>query len=106
MTLETVTHFVITCDHYACTAECGGHTSRPAAIREAKRLKWKIVIIADRPSSWDGTRFFCPTHRPNFRCRPGRCRLCGCTDHNCEVCVIKTGQPCHWVEADLCSACV
>jgi len=34
------------------------------------------------------------------------CRVCGCTDDNCEQCVEKTGEPCHWVEPDLCSACV
>lgn len=30
------------------------------------------------------------------------CRGCGCTDAN--ACVTD-GQPCHWVEPDLCSAC-
>jgi len=34
------------------------------------------------------------------------CRVCGCTDHDCSQCVEKTGEPCHWVEEDLCSACV
>jgi hypothetical protein len=34
---------------------------------------------------------------------PGvECRGCGCTDWN--ACVVN-GVPCHWVEADLCSAC-
>lgn len=35
-----------------------------------------------------------------------RCRGCGCTDVDCGACAIVTGQPCHWVEADLCSACL
>lgn len=35
-----------------------------------------------------------------------RCRVCGCTDTNCSQCVEKTGSPCYWIEADLCSACV
>jgi hypothetical protein len=35
-----------------------------------------------------------------------RCRECGCTDDDCRQCVEKTGMPCHWVEPDLCSACV
>jgi len=31
------------------------------------------------------------------------CRVCGCTDeHACET----DDGPCHWVEDDLCSACV
>lgn len=34
-----------------------------------------------------------------------KCRVCGCTQDNCQQCVEKTGSPCHWVEPDLCSAC-
>jgi len=37
---------------------------------------------------------------------PRRCRVCSCTDDDCSQCVAKTGRPCSWVEADLCSACV
>jgi hypothetical protein len=34
------------------------------------------------------------------------CRVCGCTDEDCERCIEKTGGvPCHWVEDDLCSVC-
>ena len=33
------------------------------------------------------------------------CRVCLCTDDNCSVCIQRTGKPCHWVSADLCSAC-
>jgi hypothetical protein len=33
------------------------------------------------------------------------CRQCGCTEADCRQCVEKTGEPCHWVEPDLCSAC-
>lgn len=33
------------------------------------------------------------------------CRECGCTNDNCRGCVERTGEPCEWVEADLCSAC-
>ncbi len=35
-----------------------------------------------------------------------KCRVCGCTDDDCSQCIKKTGEPCHWVEDDLCSACV
>jgi ParB/RepB/Spo0J family partition protein len=35
-----------------------------------------------------------------------KCRVCGCTDDDCSQCVEKTGEPCHWVEDDLCSACL
>jgi DNA polymerase III sliding clamp (beta) subunit (PCNA family) len=34
------------------------------------------------------------------------CRICGCTEQDCRQCIEKTGGPCHWVEKDLCSACV
>lgn len=33
------------------------------------------------------------------------CRVCGCTDDDCSGCVDRTGEPCFWVESDLCSAC-
>lgn len=35
----------------------------------------------------------------------GRCRECGCTDDDCSGCIERTGQPCSWLEEDLCSAC-
>ncbi len=34
------------------------------------------------------------------------CRVCGCTDDDCHQCIMRTGEPCSWVEPDLCSACV
>lgn len=34
-----------------------------------------------------------------------RCRECGCTDVDCTQCIEKTGAPCWWVSADLCSRC-
>jgi hypothetical protein len=37
---------------------------------------------------------------------PRACRECGCTDVDCSGCIARTGRPCHWVERDLCSACV
>lgn len=33
------------------------------------------------------------------------CRICGCTEENCSQCIEKTGEPCYWIEEDLCSAC-
>ena len=39
-------------------------------------------------------------------CGPGTtCRVWGCTDEDCYGCYERTGEPCYWVEADLCSAC-
>lgn len=34
-----------------------------------------------------------------------RCRKCGCTEEDCSQCIERTGEPCHWVDKDLCSAC-
>ena len=33
------------------------------------------------------------------------CRICGCTDYDCNQCIKKTGQPFYWVEDDVCSCC-
>lgn len=33
------------------------------------------------------------------------CRICGCTDYDCQQCINKTGVLCHRVEDDLCKAC-
>jgi PRTRC genetic system protein E len=55
------------------------------------------------PTVWhDFHAEFCKRPTPNQR----HCRVCGCTEEDCRQCIEKTGQPCHWVEADLCSACV
>lgn len=35
----------------------------------------------------------------------GVCRGCGCTDLDCSSCIERTGEPCFWIESDLCSAC-
>ena len=36
---------------------------------------------------------------------PQVCRDCGCTDDDCRGCIERTGEPCFWIEDDLCSAC-
>jgi hypothetical protein len=33
------------------------------------------------------------------------CRVCGCTNDNCILCMALSGGPCWWVEKDLCSRC-
>ena len=36
-----------------------------------------------------------------------QCRVCGCNNKQCDACELKNnGEPCHWVDDDLCSACV
>jgi hypothetical protein len=36
------------------------------------------------------------------------CRVCGCTEADCEGCVKRTGGPCSWTSGkkDLCTACL
>lgn len=34
-----------------------------------------------------------------------KCRVCECTDTDCEQCIAAQGQPCSWVQDDLCSRC-
>jgi PRTRC genetic system protein E len=34
-----------------------------------------------------------------------KCRICGCTEDDCSQCIEKTGEPCYWIDSDLCSAC-
>lgn len=33
------------------------------------------------------------------------CRECGCVQVDCRRCIARTGEPCSWIEPDLCSAC-
>ena len=44
--------------------------------------------------------------RQRFDLEERKCRVCGCTDDDCTDCYVRTGEPCFWVEDDLCSACV
>lgn len=34
-----------------------------------------------------------------------KCKYCGCTDEDCRQCIERTGQACHWISDDVCSAC-
>lgn len=46
------------------------------------------------------------SHSTGFEMKRVRhCRVCGCIDLDCEDCIRRTGEPCRWVEKDLCSAC-
>lgn len=61
---------------------------------------YKIKTLADEPPSE------CPGCGHSFTDPEERtCRVCGCTDDDCSQCIEKTGEPCTWIEPDLCSAC-
>ena len=72
---------------------CGGDVT-PSAARLAEPLATPCPVIArygdGEPKPDDGRR----------------CRVCGCTTEDCRQCIAATGVACHWVEDDLCSACV
>ncbi len=34
-----------------------------------------------------------------------QCAVCDCTESDCSQCVKRTGEPCYWARAGVCSAC-
>lgn len=75
---------------YAC-GNCGIIES--AADDGSLPLEWVVKEFQE------GSKFLCPdcVDEPI-------CRVCGCTEHN--ACYSELLERCHWVEEDLCSACV
>ena len=74
------------------------------------RLSIKRTKICQWPGcqAGSGEPGYCPEHfaAELERLEPeATCRNCGCTGEDCSGCVERTGEPCYWVEADLCSAC-
>lgn len=60
------------------------------------------VLVVVLPEA-DGQMADAPATLTTLRSCDGYCRVCGCSQVN--ACVTDTGA-CHWVEPDLCSACV
>ena len=101
---------------------------RVLGIDAAKALREAVEALPE-PKSWAGLgadgrpkgtakvkqKKTAPAAKPEKKLATGKrrkskakvrtCRVCGCTDGNCQQCIEKTGKPCHWVEEDLCSAC-
>jgi hypothetical protein len=70
-----------------------------------------VTPIDDRSQSTLATATPCPVIARYTDGEPKpddgrRCRVCGCTTEDCRQCIAATGIACHWVEDDLCSACV
>lgn len=64
-------------------------------------------IQLTRIVSMDGpplVRVFLPTEEAE---QVRMCRVCGCTDDDCQQCINRSGAPCAWVEREknLCSVC-
>ena len=84
-------------------------------------MKWCVLIPEDefinRPSEElnelknyrlnviKEIQFLLQVKKPLRTKEPGKCRVCGCTDNDCRQCVEAQGEPCYWVEEDLCSRC-
>ncbi len=63
------------------------------------RFAWKLAKVRrlNTPKPVKGSQGFFTVD--------GVCRVCGCIDTDCSGCFDRTGEPCYWVEPDLCSAC-
>ncbi|MFO0887566.1 MAG: hypothetical protein U0790_00305 [Isosphaeraceae bacterium] len=95
------------CGDPACYAP-GGHglIRTEAQVQSLKNAQaaWEADALADRLHADEYARSLMldiDGIDPDVR----RCRECGCTDDDCSDCIERTGEPCHWVEANLCSAC-
>lgn len=91
MTIPELRQWITECRTDGAILEIGPEDQAEllAELEEAEELR-RIAMQVDDPVP--GERNFC--------------RVCGCTDSDCQKCIDKTGEPCHWVESDLCSACV
>lgn len=82
------------------------YASIPAAVKSAKRVAvtegLPAKIVLRRSGRWS---YFFPAGWNEPYDGPW-CRVCGCTPMDCSGCIERTGEPCSWVEPDLCSACV
>lgn len=101
VTLEDLVRYVA---YLAVVRELGSDWNLPhEAPRVLKRFGLDAKSIVDQVA---------PKEKPakakkaaRKKATAGVCRECGCTDDDCTDCVERTGEPCTWVEPDLCSAC-
>lgn len=77
-------------------------------LRTAADLGRPFAALVAAPPAGGGSPFTAFVSYDGARDPRGlrACRLCGCIDADCRGCVERTGRPCRWVAADLCSACV
>lgn len=74
------------------------HIERKGYIRR-EPLKSRAIVVTRVPADLEAE--IAAATSPDVR----RCRVCGCTEVDCSGCIERTGEPCTWVEQDLCSAC-
>jgi hypothetical protein len=73
--------------------------------KDLKPYEGKTVIVVE---GWGGLRLYDARRKlicvaKEKKIRSSKCRVCGCTHHT--PCINMIGEPCHWVEKDLCSCC-
>jgi hypothetical protein len=83
------------------------HKVAKEVVRQAKARKPKQVELIEEPEEIEEAA--APEEETaseeSEAAEVRTCRVCGCTDADCRQCIEKTGEPCYWVEDDLCSAC-
>jgi uncharacterized protein YodC (DUF2158 family) len=99
----------------ACVEEVGelakATFEEPAANVRKEAIQVAVMairMVVDGDHTFDAWRELKGLDRLGLACAElasNKCRVCGCTDFNCSSCVERTGQPCSWIEPDLCSAC-
>ncbi|MBT7163463.1 MAG: hypothetical protein HN904_11830, partial [Victivallales bacterium] len=77
----------------ACRDECIDDIRRESGEPCLGCSAWLCGWLCDEPAD------NCPYLERLVR----ECRVCGCTDGDCQGCIERTGEACHWVEWDLCS---
>ena len=100
--------YVARCEGYSASCTYCPKVAAKRAAAKAVNKSGKVSVIVGAEDiclhQLPGRERF--IYRATFAPRVRRCRVCGCTDDDCRQCIAKTGAPCHWVEKDLCSACV
>lgn len=104
--LTAVPHATLSIEAKQMTDKALGKTpdTKPAKEKKVKTPKPKVSVSQDEPVKDDVKKVELPQPKAQEKIRS--CRVCGCTQNDCRQCIEKTGSPCHWVEDDLCSACV
>jgi len=75
-----------------------------AATLKVDCKKAKAAVLAEFRLKAAGKSKTAKTPRKSGgKSTPGVCRVCGCTETT--PCETESGEPCRWVEPDLCSAC-
>ena len=98
-------HHDVNADFFRCMVEFLKNTPQgKVELRVKGELRHTITLISAEVNAEQPKQFVDPGQDvAQIAAFERACRVCHCTEMN--ACT-HDGQPCHWVEADLCSACV